>query len=162
MEGLSVYQTNRLLLDIVLFTILIPALYYDLRKNIIPNFLTYGGIAFGLLMVFILGDTNQIQGHLFGLVLGFGLFYIFFLFGWVGGGDVKLMGVIGVLKGVVFLVQAIVWTAIFGGIIGILIFFYGIFTKKSISNMRVPYGTAICLGTFTVLAIQYGIINSSI
>jgi len=159
MNELTAYQTNGFLLDIVLFTILIPALYYDLIKKVIPNFLTIGGIVFGLCMVFFLGELSQIQGHLFGLVLGFGFFYILYLFGWVGGGDVKLMGAIGVLKGVTFLVQVIIYTAVLGGIIGIICIIVNFIKKKTIKGTTVPYGTAICLGTFLNLAIQYKIIG---
>jgi prepilin peptidase CpaA len=153
------YQMNGIYMDCVLFLLLITALYYDLKSNIIPNFVTYIGIAFGLLMIFFIGTYDQIRGHLFGLVLGFGFFYVFFLFGWIGGGDVKLMGMIGLLKGVQFLIPVIVYTAIFGGVIAIGFMVYSLIRKKPVRGLKVPYGTAICLGTFTTLIIQYGIMN---
>jgi prepilin peptidase CpaA len=156
---MDVYDVNGMLLDIVLFSILIPAMYYDLRKNMIPNFLSVGGIVFGLVVVFLLGEPGQIQGHLFGLVLGFGFFYIMYLFGWVGGGDVKLMGAIGVLKGVTFLVHVIIYTAVIGGLIGVGYLAWYALKKKPLKGLKIPYGTAICLGTFTALAIRYGIIT---
>lgn len=158
-ENMPPEMFNRLLLDIVLFIILVTGIYYDMTKRIIPNFLTGGGIIFGLIMVFILGTPEQVKGHLFGLVLGFGFFYILYLMNWVGGGDVKLMGVIGLLRGVGFLVSCIIYTAIFGGVIAIICLIHALYKKKKVKDIRVPYGTAICMGTFFPLAIEYGIVS---
>ena len=161
-ELLNDFESQRLFLDIILLVVLIPSLYYDLVQNRIPNFLTVSGMTFGILAAFLLGTSAQIQGHLFGLVLGFGLFYILYLFGWVGGGDVKLMGAIGSLKGVVFLVNVIVYTSILGGLIALVFLLKALLKKEGLRNLKVPYGTAICLGTFVSLAIQYGLISRAL
>lgn len=162
LENLDQYQFNHILLDLTLFTILIPALYYDLRRNVIPNYLTVSGICFGVIMSFLLGEPEQVKGHLFGLVLGFGFFYILYLFGWVGGGDVKLMGAIGALKGVSFVVNTIIYTSIFGGVIAILFLLVSFFKREDLKSLKVPYGTAICLGSFFVLAMEYGILKRTL
>ena len=159
---LNSHETQRLLLDVVLLVVLIPSLYYDLVQSRIPNFLTLSGMVFGILAAFLLGSPGQIQGHLFGLVLGFGFFYILYLFGWVGGGDVKLMGAIGSLKGVVFLINVLIYTSILGGLIALLFLGKALFKKEKIRHLKVPYGTAICLGTFLSLAIQYGLLSQAV
>lgn len=161
-DFLNDFQSQRLLLDIVLLVVLIPSLYYDLVQNRIPNFLTVSGMAFGILAAFLLGTEGQIQGHLFGLVLGFGFFYILYLFGWVGGGDVKLMGAIGSLKGVPFLLNVLIYTSILGGLIALLFLLKAFLKKESFRKLKVPYGTAICLGTFVSLAIQYGLMSQAV
>jgi prepilin peptidase CpaA len=157
--NLPVFEADRLYVDIVLFPILITSLYYDLKSNIIPNFLTYGAMLFGTLMLFLMDDSRAIQSHGLGLVLGFGLFFVFFVFGWVGGGDVKLMGAIGLLKGIDFLIRVIVYTSIFGAVIALCFLVYALFHKVEKKAARMPYGTAICLGSFMVLAMDYGIVS---
>ena len=161
-ELLNDFQSQRLFLDIVLLLVLIPSLYYDLVQNRIPNFLTVSGMVFGILAAFLLGTSAQIQGHLFGLILGFGFFYILYIFGWVGGGDVKLMGAIGSLKGVAFLVNVLIYTSILGGIIALLFLLKAFIKKENFRKLKVPYGTAICLGTFVSLAIQYGLMSQAV
>jgi prepilin peptidase CpaA len=157
MENFTEWQYNRLLLDIILFLILLPSIYYDLKENRIPNFIIQSALLFGFIIVFILGDYAQIRGHLFGLVLGFGFFYLFYLAGWMGAGDVKLFAVIGLLKGVKFLVSVFIYATFCSGLIMLIYLVYALIKKKNLKSLRLPYGTAICLGTYTVLFIQYGL-----
>lgn len=132
---------------VVLLLVGIPVVYYDLRFNRIPNFLTYPGILLGLAFL-VFARNDQFLGHSLAFVAGFGLFYAFYLFGWVGGGDAKLMGMIGILMGLDFLVVALVYTALAGGAIALARIAVAMVKKESLRGVRIPYGTAIVAGTY--------------
>ncbi|MBV1770150.1 MAG: A24 family peptidase, partial [Candidatus Desulforudis sp.] len=55
-----------------------------------------------------------------GFPLGVAIFVIPFAMGGIGGGDVKLMGAIGALKGWAFTLEAALLTAVWGGVIALL------------------------------------------
>lgn len=137
--------------------VLIPVMYYDLVQHRIPNFLTFSAIVFGLLTLFLVGDRGMMLFHILGLLVGFGLFYVFYLFGWVGGGDVKLVGAIGLLKGTWPLLSILIYTAVFGGILSLVFLATALIKKVPLKGLRIPYGTAIVLGVFAYLGKQYGV-----
>lgn len=81
---------------------------------------------------------------LLGAVVGFGLLYIIAVIskGGMGGGDIKLYGVIGIVLGVKMVLLsffiATLTGALFGGI--------GLFTGKVQKGKPIPFGPFICLG----------------
>ena len=71
-------------------------MFSDYRRRIIPNFLTLPAMALGLILNLM--GRGWINGSLFsipGLLAGIGLLLLPFVFGQMGGGDVKLMGALG-------------------------------------------------------------------
>ncbi|MDO9574654.1 MAG: A24 family peptidase [Candidatus Contubernalis sp.] len=107
--------------DYILIILIVLSLYFDLTQKKIPNFLTFPAVIWGLFYNTIM---NPFQGFIFsfsGLLVGIAVFLIPFMLGGMGGGDVKLMGAIGALKGMHFVLSAAVLTALFGGIIAIII-----------------------------------------
>ncbi|HPT15750.1 MAG TPA: A24 family peptidase, partial [Kiritimatiellia bacterium] len=81
--------------DVVLSTAVlllwgIPVVYFDLTRHRIPNFLTYSGMFAGLL-IFLLFRRDQLTDFPVAFLIGFGVYYLAYMFGWLGGGDVKLM-----------------------------------------------------------------------
>lgn len=135
---------------VVLILFCIPVVYFDLRCRKIPNAVTYAGILIGLAAMIFLRQS-QFMEYAAGLMVGFGLFYILHLFGWIGGGDVKLMAMIGVLMGWHFLAQSLVFIAIAGGVMAMGIAIYLLLQRKPLRGVTIPYGTAIVAGTYYTL-----------
>lgn len=154
----------------ILCVTLLVSFYTDIRNRKILNIVTFPAMLAGLLYYTI---TLGIEGLLFsgsGLLVGFCLLIIPYLMGGMGAGDVKLMAAIGALTGVSFVFQSFLYTALIGGVIGLLLlikrigisrlikqpryiipFFFsikGVLPEKGgKSNIYFPYGVAITLGT---------------
>lgn len=162
-----------MLLDIVLWAVIMAALYKDLQERRIPNKLLLTGVVLGLgLHMYNQGIAGLIFG-LKGLLLGIAIFFLPFAMGGLGAGDVKLLGTIGLLKGTSFVMLAAIGTGLAGGIlaVGLLLKqkrllasfkriglgFYIMLTGKSFVGLKtldqaeyseaLPYGLAIALGT---------------
>lgn len=160
---------------IILLLVLLICLITDIKSRKILNIVTLPTIVFGLLYgVF----TTGIEGVLFsgkGFLVGLFLLLIPFLLGGMGAGDVKLMAAIGALMGTSFVIYSFMYTAIIGGIIGLILivkskgfintiksFFFNVFflrsslgstliTKNNKSSISFPYGIAIVFGTLSTL-----------
>ena len=157
------------------------ALVWDLRQGRIPNRLTYGSIALGLLLRVILGGgRGALDGLAAGLVGG-GVFLLLFLVRGMGAGDVKLMTAIGIWSGLRHLVVIMMVTAIAGGILALA---YMVARKRGMSTLRnlgsllrfhvtvglaphpqinlenpqavrIPYALAIAAGTFYTYGMMF-------
>ena len=106
-------------LVVALMIVLLIAVLTDIRSSRIPNWLTFSAMGFALA-----GHAwiNSVDGLLFssaGLATGLGLFFLIYLAGGIGAGDVKLMAAIGAFVGV-YGVLSCAWLAmIIGGIYAI-------------------------------------------
>ena len=143
------------LTDFILFALLASAVYFDLTQKRIPNFLTFPAILLGLTIFTINGSFDGFIQGLSGFGVGIAVFFLFFALGVMGGGDVKLMGAIGALKGVEFILYTTIFTGIIGGVIAIIymiasgqaiitlkkVFFIGasFFFKTLFFRLRSPY-----------------------
>lgn len=162
-----------MLLDIVLWAIVIAALYKDLKERRIPNKLLLAGIVLGLgLHIYSQGVAGLLFG-LKGFLVGLAIFFLPFAMGGLGAGDVKLLGTIGLLKGTAFVVVAAIGTGLVGGVLAVGLLLkqkrllasikriglgiYIMLTGKSFVGLKtldqaeysdaLPYGLAIALGT---------------
>jgi len=87
-------------IDLPLFVILIWATYTDIKSRIIPDRLVFSGLCYFL--VIRIGYADQPYFHyLLGVIAGAGILYICALIrpGSFGGGDIKLLAVVGVVHG---------------------------------------------------------------
>jgi len=127
--------------------VLLVITFIDLDIQIIPDTLSLGGIVVGLLVVYWLPVTYK--DALIGLMLGGGLL-LAIIYGYyfltkkegMGGGDVKLLAMIGVFtgwQGVLFTVFA---SSLMGTIVGIP---YGLI-KKGTLKAAIPFGPFLALG----------------
>jgi prepilin peptidase CpaA len=137
--------------EVLLLIVALAAAVYDVRYRRIPNWISVGGIALGVLANSI---TRGIPGLLFalgGFALGFGLYFLFYLIHARGAGDVKLMGAIGALVGWKNWLAIFVISAIVGGIMAMILIVARSRVKKTFWNIgfilnqlmrgRAPYVT---------------------
>jgi|SRR6185369_2787403 len=121
------------------------AIFDDLRRGAISNWINLSAMAGGLLYhTFHSGWAGLGTGSA-GIVVGFLIFLALYSLGGMGGGDVKLMAAYGSLLGPLGILTAAVLASIIGGLMaaGALAFRRG---RKSI-----PYGPAIVLGSWLTL-----------
>jgi prepilin peptidase CpaA len=124
---------------VILAAMLAVALYTDLRWCRIYNKLTLPCILIGLVL-----NTLYLGTHGFLLSVG-GIGLIFLLYitlapaAGIGGGDVKLMMAVGSLMGAGFLINALLLTAIIGGIMSLIVMMkhriLGSTTKRMATNL---------------------------
>jgi prepilin peptidase CpaA len=93
----------------------------DARSRRIPNLLTGSAIVFGLLLHLEMGGWRQMgMAALAGLAGGV-VFFIFFVVGGMGAGDVKLMAAISVIAGFGHLEELFLAIAFTGGIFALVL-----------------------------------------
>jgi prepilin peptidase CpaA len=137
----------------------------DFRRGIIPNLITYSGVALGLAISLFLGENSFIDS-LIGIGVGGGLFLVFWLANAMGAGDVKLMAALGALLGWPVIWDVIFFTALFGGIFGILFLIWKRMPAVEELNgservpqkrykQRMPYAIPIALGTLVAVISQW-------
>ena len=115
----------------------------DLDHKIIPNIITLPGIAVGLgLSVWALPITPLTS--LFGLLVGGALFYLIAVVskGGMGGGDIKLIAMIGAFLGWQGALFTIFSGALLGSLVGMMLMLLG---KKGRKD-KVPFGPFLSCG----------------
>lgn len=107
----------------VLFILLVIASVSDYRFYKIPNWLTAGGMLFGLAYnaIFPFSQEHGFLWALGGLLIGFITMLPLYGIRIMGAGDVKLMAMVGAFLGVSDTVYAVLFSFIAGGI-GALVF----------------------------------------
>ncbi|MBT2639965.1 prepilin peptidase [Bacillus sp. ISL-39] len=169
-----------MLVDFLLITLIVICVITDLRERKIYNKVLFPFLLAGLALN---TATDGIQGLTFalaGTAVGFSILLIPYLLGGMGAGDVKLLAVVGSLKGAVFVLTAAVYMALAGGILALLILFFrkgainrlkqiGMFLGGLRSGMKVPhgldkealnttypYGVAIAIGALAAIVFPAG------
>lgn len=130
----------------------------DLRYQIIPDEITLPGIVLGLVCSGFfpqIHDSNAwIAGlvkSLAGMLVGGGFLYLTAVLGeWIfkkeamGGGDVKLLAMIGTVIGW----QGVIWTIFMASVFGSVV---GIYLRMKRGDQLIPFGPYIGLGAFLYL-----------
>ncbi len=121
--------------------------FIDIDHKMIPNTITIGGIIAGLALNPLLPVT--LKESLLGLILGSGtllmvIYGYFFITGrqGMGGGDVKLLGMIGVFTGWHGVVFTLLISSLIGSITGIV---WIMLTNKGM-KAAIPFGPFLSLG----------------
>jgi prepilin peptidase CpaA len=92
---------------------------YDVRCRRIPNFITLPAMVFGLVLHGALGGWRQsATAAAGGLICGL-IFFVFYLAGGMGAGDVKLITAAGCIAGLPLIGHLLVWTALAGGMMAV-------------------------------------------
>ena len=103
-------------LQIALAATVLAAAGSDLATRRIPNWITVPGAALGLALHGYHEGFPGALSSLAGAGLGFSIFFVLYLAGGMGAGDVKLYGAVGALVGPQALTLVFVLTGILGGI----------------------------------------------
>ena len=99
----------------------IAAIVEDVARRRISNWIPVSAFGAGLLWQCVRFGWQGAISALLGTLTGFGVFLVFYLFGGMGGGDVKLMAGFGAVLGVKKVAEAALWTAGCGGILAALV-----------------------------------------
>jgi leader peptidase (prepilin peptidase)/N-methyltransferase len=133
--------------------ILIIITFIDLEHQIIPNILIVIGLVMGLLFSLI-NITTGITDALLGFALGFGSLLLVALLAklllrkdGMGGGDIKLLGVIGLFLGWKLTLLTLLLSIYIGGIFSIILLLLRIKKKGD----YIPFGPFISLAGFIAL-----------
>lgn len=162
-------DTNNIIGLCVLVVVLAASVYTELTARRIPNWLTFSGVGVGLLLGWLPGG-NTLGQSVLGWLIGFGFLLLFYFYGGMGGGDVKLMGAVGALLGYPLILPVIVYTAFLGFLLGLYCLLSqrafwlraGRLVKRVAGGATagpevppiekgVPYGLAIAAGSLLVL-----------
>lgn len=127
------------------FTILLGIALTDAREYIIPDEFTWGGLAVGLLFSLV-GGLPTLLPALLGAVTGFALLWLIGFAGQLilkeeamGGGDVKMMAMVGAFVGW----QGVLLTIFLGALLGTIIFLpLSLLGRKKL----VPFGVFLSVG----------------
>ena len=132
---------------------LLVIIVIDLYHQIIPDVISLPGIVYGVLASFFLPWVSW-QDSLIGLLVGGGIFYLialgYYLFTkrqGMGGGDIKLLAMIGALQGVQALPFVIFCSSLLGSIIGV----GAMVVQKKGGQSRIPYGPFLAVASLLYL-----------
>ncbi len=135
-----------LLRDLLFFSLLVPVAFIDVDHRIIPDELSLGGLAAGVLLSFLPG--GDWKGSLGGAFLGGGILYgTAFLYEKVrgiegmGGGDIKLIAMIGAFLGW----RGVVATIFFGALLGVAGGLVAMRGGKEGLKTAIPFGPYLCV-----------------
>ena len=103
---------------IVLLVLLAIACFTDVKWQMIYNWNTYPGLALGFLLRGWNDGATGLEDATRGFVICGGLMLVCFVLFGLGGGDLKLMAMMGVFLGFERGVEALLWTLVLGGVLG--------------------------------------------
>ncbi len=132
-------------------TILLGITLTDAREMIIPDEFTLGGLVIGLLFS-IAGGWHGVLDAVLGAAVGFfGLWAVGALGTWafrqdaMGGGDIKMMAMVGAFLGW----PGVLGTIFLGAVLGVLVF-GPIALLRSRARLQLPFGIFLAAGAFSV------------
>ncbi len=146
---------------------------HDARSRRIPNRLTFTAIAAGFAVRAAVGGWLGLESAIWGALIAGGFFFLFFIVGGMGGGDVKLMAAVGAWVGMNQVVPILLAAALAGRVLAIVYMIadgsvgrtlrnsivllhhhltFGLVPHPQINvqesgTTRVPFGIAIAMGT---------------
>lgn len=139
----------------------------------IPNLFNLAWLLFAFAYHAFQNGLPGLEFAFFGLLAGMALFLIPFLMGGMGAGDVKALAVLGALLGAGNILQVFIYTALWGGVMGLLQCFFapqlrrtcllwirslraGLLPAGNLSHiprqtLRFPYAAAIAFGYYAYI-----------
>lgn len=130
---------------------LVVIIFIDIHHQIIPDVISLPGIILGFLCSFVIASVTW-QSSLIGLLVGGGVLYaialIYFMLRKIdgmGGGDIKLLAMIGAWLGWQSLPFVIFASSLTGSVAGIIAMFY----QKKGGRTRIPFGPFLSLAALT-------------
>lgn len=125
----------------------------DLDHMILPDELTLGGLALGLVGA-LLNPEREFLDAIFGVLFGGGILwvvaYVYYIFTGregLGGGDIKLLAWLGSLLGWKSIPFIILASSVFGSIVGLML------SRKNEEGLKtmIPFGPFLAFGALLYL-----------
>jgi prepilin signal peptidase PulO-like enzyme (type II secretory pathway) len=137
---------------IVEFCFLIGIFFYDLMHREIPDKLSIPAIVIAIAGNLVLGLSTPLT-----MLVGGGAIFLFFTLRflisrgkWIGGGDIRLGALMGVLLGWEFGLIALIAAYIFGSIVSVIL----LIQRKVTGKTAIPFGPFMVIGI--LIAIFFG------
>ena len=132
----------------VISSFLIVIFVYDLKYYLILDIVIWPAVVFVFIANIFLGFS--ILNLLIGLVIGGGFFYLQYAISkgkWIGGGDILLGILMGIILGWPMILTALFIAYVLGGFVAVILL---LFNKKKWSS-KIPFGTFLSLATFITM-----------
>jgi leader peptidase (prepilin peptidase) / N-methyltransferase len=157
----EVFGWSALLVPRLLFACAMVVLFaIDLEHQLLPNVITLPGIAIGLISSAVL--PPGIVDAIIGVLVGGGVLWLigeaYFRYSGqegMGGGDVKMLAMIGAFLGWKLVLVTLVLSSVAGSLIGVLV----IAVKRGGMKYALPYGTFLALGALIASLVGNQIVN---
>ncbi len=157
----EVFGWSALLVPRLLFACAMIVLFaIDLEHHLLPNVITLPAIAIGLISSAVL--PPGIVDALIGVVIGGGVlwligeaYYRYSGHEGMGGGDVKMLAMIGAFLGWKLVLVTLVLSSVAGSVIGLFV----ILIKRGGMKYALPYGTFLALGALVASLAGDQIVN---
>jgi prepilin peptidase CpaA len=107
----------------------------DLRSRRIPNVLTFGGAAAGIVFHLIAGGPAGAGTAALGWLAGCALFFVPFALGGMGAGDVKLIAALGAWLGPADTLWLALYTGVAGGVLALVVACARGYLMKALRNI---------------------------
>ncbi len=161
--------------ELLLFSVITVSGYTDLKYRKIYNIVLFPALILALINQLWVSGLTGLFSWGQGLILGLVFLFVPFLLGGMGAGDVKLLGVIGAIRGPVFVFYCFLAAAMIGGLMSVCVLLYRRKLSQAVGNIgsavqtitifgfgdaktalppedegtSIPYGLAIALGAMT-------------
>jgi leader peptidase (prepilin peptidase) / N-methyltransferase len=138
--------------------ILVAVTFIDLEHRIIPDQLSLGGLVLGLATAWAVPGLGMVQA-MAGAAAGF---FGFYLFAWayhaltgrsgLGGGDIKLLAMLGAFLGPSGVFASVLISSVFGSVVGII---WAVVSRRKagatkesggLMKIAIPYGPFLAVG----------------
>jgi len=157
----EVFGWSALLVPRLLFACAMVVLFaVDYEHQLLPDIITLPGIALGLIASTVL--PPGIVDALIGVALGGGVLWLigeaYFRYSGqegMGGGDVKMLAMIGAFLGWKLVLVTLVLSSVAGSLIGLFV----IMIKRGGMKYALPYGTFLALGALVASIAGETIVN---
>ncbi|MGD0234698.1 MAG: prepilin peptidase [Syntrophorhabdales bacterium] len=156
---MALYNVYGLSLELAVALLFVSTLivisFIDLEFRIIPDTLSLGGVVAGLVLCFFRPAFNYVDAFM-GIVLGGGVLWAI-AFGYellrkregMGGGDIKLLAMIGSFCGI----KGVLFSLVSGSLLGTLVGIPLMLIKHADAKYAIPFGPFLSFGAiFYVLA----------
>lgn len=139
---------------------LVAIAFIDLDTYLIPDVLSLSGVVLGFALSFFTPRLDWVDS-LLGIVVGGGLFYAIAV-GYqyvrhqdgLGGGDIKLLGMIGAFLGIPGVLLTVVVASVVGAVVGLIV----MRRQETGLAAMVPFGPFLSLGALVYLLWGQGLI----
>ena len=105
---------------VLTLSLLMPAVYYDITERRIPNRLIAIFILVIPAVLFLVQGASVLPSHFAAAGIVFLSVFVFWLLGWLGAGDVKLLALVALIAGLSLVPELLLNTALCGLVLAVL------------------------------------------